>query len=90
MTEYIKRDDVIQRLHRIDDEGNDDKINALALAVYAVQIAPTVEAVNVVRCKDCVFWLKNCYDKPLCTCVDRVTYSNDYCSYGERRDDECK
>lgn len=61
--------------------------------VYLQDIAeaPTVDAVEVVRCKDCKFgvtpygdehdgWIEcsNIYSKPLFGC-------NDFCSFGERR-----
>lgn len=55
--------------------------------------APTVDAVEVVRCKDCKFgvtpygdehdnWIEcsNIHGRPLFSC-------NDFCSYGERRTD---
>ena len=44
---------------------------------------PTVDAVPVVRCKDCK-WHKNYY----CTNFDVCGFDrDDYCSLGERRDD---
>lgn len=57
---------------------------------------PTVDAVPVVRCKDCVYckrfndvWHLPKYDELLCTlCVETYhTTENDYCSWGERRED---
>ena len=51
---------------------------------------PTVDAVEVVRCKDCKHWLK---DVPGCTeFVGRCKWANymvgatGYCVYGERKD----
>lgn len=45
---------------------------------------PTVDAVEVVRCKDCKWWYS-------CTgfCSDNGGYwrSSNFCSYGERRED---
>lgn len=41
--------------------------------------APTVDAVEVVRCKDCKSWKNgDCYRQEL-------TRPDDFCSYGERR-----
>ena len=49
--------------------------------------APTVDAVEVVRCKDCQKWE---YDENFSGwCVEwrRRTHGNHFCSYGERRTD---
>ena len=62
----------------------------------AIQKAPTVDAVEVVRCKDCKRWFGNWYmdgcaewhghchndDEP----VGR--WESDFCSYGERKDND--
>ena len=56
---------------------------------HAIETAPIVDAVEVVRCKDC----KNLYDEPDDYCCIRhvglVKITPDsFCSYGERRADE--
>lgn len=50
----------------------------------AIKNAPTVDAVEVVRCKDCVH-----YDGEGCllTYGEFEPNSMDFCSYGERRND---
>ena len=51
--------------------------------------APTVDAVEVVRCKDCKHW-QICVDGVTAWCpllMDKVTKADDFCSYGERRND---
>lgn len=54
----------------------------------AIDDAPTVDAVEVVRCKDCKHWK---YDaRKLCgRCDALICYRPDYfwCMYGERRTD---
>ena len=58
-----------------------------------LESAPTVDAVEVVRCKDCKNYVKMSeQDKEFrcnvfCGCYDRPypTGPNDFCSYGERR-----
>lgn len=50
--------------------------------------APTVDAVPVVRCGECKY-----YEAENHNCLDEMAYSrtwceNDYCSFGERKDDE--
>lgn len=56
----------------------------------AVEDAPTIDAVEVVRCRDCK-WYKTMYCK-MDRWTDLVTVymakEDDYCSYGERREDE--
>ena len=60
--------------------------------VQDIDEAPTVDAVEVVRCKDCKHWLK---DVPGCTdTVGRCEWANymvggsGYCVYGERKDND--
>lgn len=53
-----------------------------------IEIAPTVDAVEVVRCKDCMhrYTASNC----VIFCTQHITVSaedDDFCSYGERRND---
>ena len=46
---------------------------------------PTVDAVEVVRCKDCKFYQTDHW----CTRVALgIMYENDFCSYGERREEK--
>lgn len=72
------------RLIDADELLRNEKINTFA-AVEAVAEAPTIDAVQVVRCKDCISYSSGaCYSmlglggmvKPL-----------DFCSYGGRRTD---
>ena len=63
---------------------------------HGINIQPTVDAVEVVRCKDCKQW--NCvkkligYDKLLGYCLNDEEpierWEHDFCSYGERKDNE--
>ena len=52
--------------------------------------APTIDAVEVVRCRDCVgraFWEKDHNDVPVCLLSGLYVKSeNDFCSYGERKE----
>ena len=62
--------------------------------VDAFQIvnASTVDAVEVVRCRDCKHWHKEtlfCDYMPYGEAQERVNwYADDFCSYGERKDNE--
>ena len=44
---------------------------------------PTVDAVEVVRCKDCEHWHHSGYCKKLGIQHDR--FANDFCSYGVKK-----
>lgn len=57
--------------------------------INCVEDAPTVDAVEVVRCRDCKKWLKcepsgtNCR---VCADTTRIRLPYDFCSYGERKE----
>ena len=77
------------------DIWNDD-VEACEDFLTLIEDAPTIDAVEVVRCKDCKYYKPSavasrnmCFRKD----VDRtqVCYDfqpGDFCSYGERRTDE--
>ena len=50
--------------------------------------APTVDAVEVVRCGNCVKRKKN-VEWGMCHVLCRQTHKDDFCSHGERRTDDC-
>ena len=57
----------------------------------AVENAPTIDAVPVVRCKDCVYYQDNNNGYPHNECrwrSDETPDATDFCSFGERKDDE--
>ena len=67
--------------------------NAYHLTNYATLIlreAPTVDAVEVVRCKDCKFgdWDSEPHDAMVCMRTKDGFWrsENDFCSFGERKD----
>lgn len=49
----------------------------------AINHAPTIDAVEVVRCKDCIH-----YESMICGITDMVGDDDDYCSYGVRKEGE--
>lgn len=59
-------------------------------AAYKVNKAPTIDAVPVVRCKDCYHRTHDGSGKPYCLALEM--YLNKeldfFCSYGERKDGE--
>lgn len=81
---------LLEKLSRMIDYCKDDsKVNGLT-ALFQVGDAiidcPTVDAVEVVRCKDC----KRYSQSGLCNLYLNVSHEmkpDDFCSYGERRTD---
>lgn len=66
--------------------------NALGLLIYKISNAPTIDAVQVVRCKDCRYMTEH-YDTdgnvPYWTCSewDSGTDYDGFCHYGERKEE---
>lgn len=66
--------------------------NAYHLTNYATLIlreAPTVDAVEVVRCRDCKYWGSGKYCESYCNRYGNMMTDinpDDFCSYGERKD----
>lgn len=61
----------------------------VAFALTMVEYAPTIDAVTVVRCKDCKWWTKQ--EKSIqgrCALAGIYPTGGWYCGNGERRDDE--
>ena len=61
-----------------------DYKEALKLLLSKIGNAPTVDAVPVVRCRDCV----NFEIGDWCVTTGVRTAEDGYCSYGERRDED--
>lgn len=63
----------------------EDVIDAV---IYDLEQEPTVDAVPVVRCKDCKWYNTTASEK--CVAYDAfwATEPDDYCAWGERREDE--
>lgn len=87
MSDLISRKALLQRIKNSTAEKA-----VKVLAQVLVNTAPAVDAVEVVRCKDCKHWLK---DVAGCTdAVGRCEWANymvgavGYCVYGERKENE--
>ena len=79
------------------------QISELKTIVYWVNNAPAVDAVEVVRCKNCKHFTQDAFSITFCdyhtghACDDDGrcdgvcdVYEDDFCSYGERRADDGK
>ena len=89
--EYIERSALINKIFPIGliDDGR-YVIPAKAVKT-AIDKAPTADVAPVVRCKDCCFYEIDVeyYDggtKDICRLLTRQTYSDDFCSYGKRKE----
>lgn len=63
-------------------------VSGLVDALEYIKEAQTVDAVEVIRCKDCKYGKYDIADRGMyCSrnCVVLDTYESDYCSYAERR-----
>lgn len=79
MSKYINADELLKRLP-------DDLPYKASVKRVLIQ-APTVDVVEVVRCKDCRFLTHLDDGTPECTRVYLgIVHDNDFCSYGERRE----
>ena len=60
------------------------------LALDEIRHAPTVDAVPVVRCKDCKYAYINSFavssGEALCTLSGKPMQQDDFCSYGEPKE----
>lgn len=65
--------------------GNKTKA-VIKLAIQTADGQPTVDAVEVVRCKDCR-WFENDGFHTNCQIMRFCVEADDYCSRGERRED---
>ena len=82
---------------RLIDEFEDTVGNHIARTRLKLQVQnqPTIDAVEVVRCKDCVHWVKDGNDsfgyamfcEADCSLGGQgIKKPDDFCSYGERKD----
>lgn len=70
----------------VPDRHGQAMVGGIRKALREIETSPTVDAVPVVRCRECVYFKWDCY----CT-HDKMEHSRclsgDYCSYGERKMD---
>lgn len=64
-------------------KGSRQMTSKMKSIICYIKTMPTVDAVSVVRCKDCKYW-----NPWHCSQFNDHTHEVDYCSYGERRDHE--
>ena len=52
----------------------------------ATFVSAATDVVPVVRCKDCTYWYPTTNNKGYCFSCSRWLKSDDFCSYGKRRE----
>lgn len=88
----IDADAVLEELKRMEVEMMPAKLAHIYTAVV-VEDAPTIDAVPVVRCKDCKCWTEWANGTGSCNrfTLDWIgTDADDFCSMGERKDDDAR
>ena len=91
MSRYIDADDVATQKKSLDwsNSYEQGKVDGWNNAIdYISNFAPTADVLEVVRCRDCVYWEQATNDSGNCNRAFEITaYATDYCSYGERREE---
>lgn len=82
--------ELIAKLPIVEKDRQISLIGAVADVVTMISECQPVDAVEIVRCRDCKNWMYECEDVGLCVAdvpdIDGVQrYANDFCSYGERK-----
>lgn len=96
MAEYISRDDLLNVINANVAEAHNERCSQL---LEAILNTPNLDVVEVVRCKDCEHWKDTSCDaitekhwgecrKPLGDFRYCETAEYDFCSYGERKEEE--
>ena len=58
-----------------------------------IESQPTADVVEVVRCKDCIYWDKRTVNNKgfiICAASGMEIHTEDFCSYGERKGNDAK
>ena len=92
MTDYIKREDALDIVadNNVTGEITLNRYDKIIDGIYDI---PSADVVPVVRCKDCKCWLEIENGTGTCKRLDNVLFwfgtdATDFCSFGERKDDE--
>jgi len=92
MADLISRSALLEKLNLLARYEDEWRQTCILGVCKTIEYAPAVDAVEVVRCKDCKHWLK---DVVGCTdAIGRCEWANymvgavGYCVYGERKENE--
>jgi hypothetical protein len=92
----IDVDDAVKRLHKAEQAMEvvsvvGFKVIDISAVPQFLEMLPTIDAVPVVRCKDCAYMLEAKVNKKgflICPASGMEITDDDFCSYGERREEE--
>ena len=85
----IDADKLRKEFEFCDSDGNFIAFDSLDKASdlwFEIDEQPTIDAVEVVGCKDCKYGSKAVYGGIYCKYFEVCMSYNDFCSYGERKD----
>lgn len=83
MSDLISRQDALSVFHSwIDKRGDVHDVDEIP-EYEAIENLPSADAVEVVRCKDCKFYVKN---NPTVLCLRDSSTPEWFCADGERRE----
>ena len=85
MPEYIERADLLKTAKEF-AQNFSSSCFATPHIIKAIENAPKVDVVEVVRCKDCIQRRYHCFGQYYCQRYLFKCKENDFCSYGEREE----
>ena len=91
--DLISRSSLISEFEWLKSVVNETSKDEVQETIQRIENAPAVDAVEVVRCKDCKWLYRN---SEMCCCKKHTGLAaikkdgSDFCSYGERRADDGK
>lgn len=90
MSEYIERKAVINKVNEIPAHfDNGDIRYGIELAIQTIKDTPTADVVEVVRCKDCRHYVAEYCTRDIKSRTNMFYMrADDFCSYGERKDEQ--
>ena len=70
------------------DTGSPCPSKVKAVPVDVIEREPAVDAVEVVRCRECKYYIRELMSpgSGWCECLERGEYEKHFCSYGERKE----
>ena len=88
--DLISRADAIELLTKIvfdEPPYLDSETLCRMYAEEQINALPSADAAEVVRCKECIHYESDGGAMMICNITDMVCDNDDYCSYGERREE---
>lgn len=90
MDDLISRQEAIDALNRLCPYPGEWSVNGLGLCKDAIANLPSIDAVQVIRCKDCKYWnphIKECEGIVNWFGLANEWSENGFCFKGERKEE---